>query len=82
MQTKHTALGDMNTQKKTPTIVKRNLLESAVCVEGNDDTVTKKQIWECDICGVQVVLYVTPSTAPTHRCRKATNQTKQLSRKG
>jgi hypothetical protein len=41
-----------------------------------------KQIWECERCHVQVVLYLPPSAPPTHRCRKTTNKTIQLTQKG
>jgi len=76
------ALGGMNTQKKTLTTARKKVGVSAVLAVRRDQTVKGRQIWECDRCKVRVVLYIPPVTAPTHRCQKAANQPKELSRKG
>lgn len=38
--------------------------------------------WSCKTCGQSVTLFVKPSTAPTHVCKKQRNQTIQLTLKG
>ncbi len=82
MQTKPTVRGVTNTQRKILTTARRKVAGNVAHVERNGDTVRGKQIWECEKCKVSVTLYVPPTTPPTHRCRKATNQTKQLTQKG
>ena len=82
MQTKHTALGVTNTQTTTPTTARKKAAENVEHVEGKGDTVKGKQIWECDRCKVKVELFIPPVAPPTHRCRKATNKTIQLTERG
>lgn len=42
----------------------------------------KQSEWECRKCGQRVILYVRPSTPPTHICQKQRNQTINLTLKG
>jgi hypothetical protein len=42
----------------------------------------QKTIWTCNRCDVRVILYITPTQAPTHVCRKAANKTKPLQKEG
>lgn len=64
MQTKPTALEDMNTQKKIPTSDEREA--------ENVGRVGKKERtrWTCASCKTSVTLFVAVKYAPTHTCLK------------
>jgi hypothetical protein len=80
MPTKLTAPTVMNTQKKTPTFARKKKEENAGLAEGKENM--QKTIWTCNRCDVRVILYITPTQAPTHVCRKAANKTKPLQKEG